>query len=76
MWENQYGKFTTSKKVKVYFCLPQFSATKIVTRKCHIYESTKGRYDMILCRDLLTVLGLDLKFSNNVILGRERPYVG
>ena len=31
---------------------------------------------MILVRDLLTALGLDLKFSDNVIIGGEGPYEG
>ena len=63
MWETQSGKFTTSKKENVDFFLTEFSATKIVTWKFHVKESTNGRYDMILGRDLLTVLGLDIKFS-------------
>ena len=50
--------------------------TKTVTWKCHIDESTTGRYDMILGRDLLTALGLDLKFSENVIRGVEGPHKG
>ena len=32
-------------------------------------ESTNGRYDMILGRDLLAKLVLDLKFSENIIVG-------
>ena len=31
---------------------------------------------MILCRDLLTALGLDLKFFENLIIGSEGPYEG
>ena len=31
---------------------------------------------MILGRGLLTALGLDLRFSENVIIGREKPYEG
>ena len=69
-WETQAGKFTTSKKVNIDFFLPEFSATKIVTWKCHIDDSTNVIYDTILGRDLLTALGLDLKFSKNVILCR------
>ena len=61
-WETQARKFTTSKKVNVDFCLPEFSATKIVTCKCHVDDSTTGIYDMILGRDLLTALVLDLFF--------------
>ena len=73
MWETQAGKFNTSKKVNVYFCLPEFSSTKIVTWKCHIDESTKGRYDMILGRDLLTalVLVLDIIFSETSYMAEK-----
>ena len=69
-WGTQSGKLTTSKKAKVDFCLPELSATKIVTWKCHVDESTNGRYDIILGRDLLTALGPYLKFSTNVISGQ------
>ena len=44
--------------------------------KCHKDESTNGRYYVILGRDLFTVLGLYLKFSENVIRGGEIPYEG
>ena len=74
MWEIQAGKFTTSKKAKIDFRPPEFSATKILTCKYNIYESTNGRYYMILAKDLLTALGLDLKFSDNVIIGGKGPY--
>ena len=68
-WETQACKFTTPKKVNVDFCLPEFSAKKILTWKCHVYKSTKGRYNMILFGDLLAALVLDLNFSENVIIG-------
>ena len=47
-----------------------------MTWKYHVDESTNSKYDMILVRDLLTVLGLDLKFSDNVIIFGEGPYEG
>ena len=47
-----------------------------MTWKCHVDESTTGRYNMILGRDLLTALGLDLKFSEKVIHGGEGPCEG
>ena len=75
-WEIQARKFTTSKKVNVYFCLPEFSSTKIVTWKCHVDKFTTGRYGMILGRDLLTALGLDLNWSENVIIGGRGPHEG
>ena len=62
-WENQAGKFTTSTNVNV-----EFGATKIVTWKCHVAKSANSRYDMILGRYLLTALGLDIKFYENIIV--------
>ena len=39
-------------------------------------DSTKGRYDMILGRDLLIDLGLNIKFSDNVIEADDGPLKG
>ena len=39
-------------------------------------ESTKGRYNIILGRYLLTALVLDLKFSGSIIVGGEGSYEG
>ena len=44
------------------FFLTGIYCEKIVTWKCHVDESTNGRYNMILGRDLLTALVMDLKF--------------
>ena len=51
----------TNKKEKGNFCLPQFIETKFVTWEYHMYDSDKGTYNMILRRDLLTDLELNLK---------------
>ena len=39
-------------------------------------DSTKGRYEIILGIGLLNVLGLDLNFSNPLIVGVKGPYEG
>ena len=39
-------------------------------------ESTNGRYDFILGKDLLTALVLDIDFPDNVIIGGKGPYEG
>ena len=49
----QAVNITTNLKVKVDFTLPAHSATNDVTCKFHVDGSDKGRYDMILGRDLL-----------------------
>ena len=41
--------------------------TNVVRWKCHVDDSTKGRYDIILGRNILTELGLNLKFIEHVI---------
>ena len=76
MCESQVGKFTTSKKVNIYFCLPEFDATKLVTCRCQVAISTNSRYYMILGRYLLTALVLYLKFLENIILGGDGPFKG
>ena len=49
------------------FTLPTLSVTNVVIWKCHLDDSAKGRYDMILGQDLFTELGLSLKFSDHII---------
>ena len=66
----------TSKKVNIDFFSPGFSVTKIVMQKCDVKKYTNSRYYMILGRDILTALGLDIKLSDNIIIGREVPYDG
>ena len=68
-WQTQPEIFMIDKKVKVDFYLPQFSAIKSVTWECHVDETTKGRYYIILSRDLLMDLVLDLKLSKHTITG-------
>ena len=58
-WHTQAGNITTNLKFKIDFTLPEFSATKIVTGECYMYDSTNSRYNMILDRDLLTILVLN-----------------
>ena len=66
-WHTQAVNITTNLEFKVDFTLTSLSATNVVTWKCHVYEYTKGRYDMILGRDILTELGLNLKLYYHII---------
>ena len=51
-WHAQASNITTNIKVKIYFTLPKLSATKKLTENCHVNDYAKGRYDMILGRDI------------------------
>ena len=55
-WNTQDRNITTNLKVNVYFTLPTLSATNVAIWKFHVDDSSKGRYDMILGRYLLTGL--------------------
>ena len=55
-WNTQSGNVAKSMRVKIDFTLHELRVTNIVTRNCHVDESAKGRYEMILGRDLLTEL--------------------
>ena len=72
----QAGKIPTNLKVKIDFTLPKLSAMKIVTSNCHLYDSTKFTYDMILDIYLLTASGLNLILSKYVIKSNDGPFKG
>ena len=72
----QARNITTNLKVKVDFTLPALSAMNAVTWNFHVDDSSKGIYDMILGRDWLTELGLNLKFSEHVIKADDGPFKG
>ena len=66
--------FFTNLKVKVDFTLPALNTATVVTWKFHVDYSAKGRYDMILGRNLLSELELNLKLSDNVIEVDDGPF--
>ena len=63
----QVGNITTNLKVRIYFTLPELSAAKIVMWNCHVGDSSKVMYGVILGLDLLTLLVLILRLSEHII---------
>ena len=47
-----------------------------MTWNFHVDDSAKVRYNMTLCYDLLTALGLNLKFSDHIIEADNGPFKG
>ena len=72
----QSSGITTNIKVKIDFTLPELSVKQIVMCNFHVYESTQGRYDMMLGKYPLTTLGLYIKVSDNVIEADDGPFNG
>ena len=61
LWNTQAGNIATNIKVKIDFTLPTLSKTNAVSWNFHVDDSAKGRYNMILGRDISTELVLNLK---------------
>ena len=51
-WHTQAYNIANNIMVEVHFTLPALITTNVVTCECHVYEYSKGRYDLILGRDL------------------------
>ena len=75
-WRTQVGNTTTNLKVKVDYTLTPLSANNVVNLDWHVDDSSKGRYDMILGRDLLTQLKLNSKSIEHVIEAHDGPFQG
>ena len=75
-WHTQAVSITNNHKVKVDFTLLALSSKNAVTCKFHVNDSAKGKYDVILKQDLLTEIGLNLRFSEHVIESDDGPFKG
>ena len=65
-WSTKTGTFTTSRKVKCDFTLPEFHEGWDIFWSMYVDESYPrlGNYDMIIGRYLLHELGMDLYFKD------------
>ena len=68
-WTTKSGTFTTSGKCKVSFSFPEFDANREIEWDVHVdqSDSSQSTYDMIVGRDLLEALGIDLLFSEKMM---------
>ena len=64
-WKTKAGNFKTNAKVKAKFIMPEFYANGDIEWTVHVDNSSRkeSNYDMIIGRDLLHELGIDLLFS-------------
>ena len=76
MWYNRVeystadGVYFTTHYIKLPFCIPEFSSSKIIDHRFHI-DNEKGKsgvgYYMIIGRDLMVQLGLTANFKRQVL---------
>ncbi len=75
VWTTPAGALKTSTKCKGQFTLPELHDNQMIEWNLHVTKDL-GAYDMIIGRDVLQDLGIDLIFSNQTILwdGAEMPF--
>ena len=71
-WATAAGAFTTTGKSKVRLQLTEFSETAILNHKIHVTKQDLGQYDMIIGRDILEHLGLNIQFSTSTVQWPDR----
>ena len=68
-WNTKAGSFSTSQKVKCKFTLPEFFENRDLDWEMYLDESDmKCNYDMIVGRDLMDAIGLDILFSKGTMI--------
>ena len=66
VWTTPSGPMTTNAKAKAQFTLPELQDDKLIEWDLHVSESL-GTYDMIIGRDLMEFLKIDICFSDMAV---------
>ena len=71
-WDTKAGSFTTNEVCPIRFMLPAFHNEKVIEWDVyvdahHARPSKKSKYDLIIGRDLMEDIELDIKFSDMTI---------
>ena len=66
VWTTTAGTFNTTEKVELNFSLPGLNPSSVINTDAHVVD-TLGDYGIILGRDLLERVGIDILFSTKTI---------
>ena len=59
-WSTAAGILTTNTKTATSFSFPELHANKLINQYIHVVDLNIDRYDMIIGRDLIRSLGIDI----------------
>jgi hypothetical protein len=66
VWTTPAGELRTNSKVKAQFTIPELQEKKLIEWDLHVAPDM-GAYDMIIGRDMLSFLGIDIRFSDQKV---------
>ena len=66
-WSTAAGILTTNTKKATIFSFPELYADKLITQSLHVVYLNIDRYDMIIGRDLIRSLGIDIQGFDMII---------
>ena len=79
-WKTKYftagsWQLKTQYQMDIMFSLPEFSNSKLINWKFHLTDNEDLGYDMVIGRDLMMSLGIDISFDKKKIIweGTEIP---
>ena len=61
------GLMRTEYESEIHFSLPEFSDSKMIHWNFSVADASKIGYDMVIGRDLMTAIGMDMSFEKKVI---------
>ena len=59
-WSTAAGVLTTNTKIATSFSFPELHANKLINQSLHVVNLNTNRYDMIIGRDIIRSLGIDI----------------
>jgi Aspartyl protease len=75
VWSTPGGDLHTNSRVKGQFTIPELQDKKLIEWDLHVADNM-GVYDMIIRRDILSFLKIDICFSDQLVVweGSEMPF--